>query len=128
MTPVSLPAAPRRVLIVSPHFPPINAPDHQRVRMSLPYGSFTVTFELGESHDEAYARLGEFFQAALDGFPPAAWPPRNDAFFNRNFLAENLTAQQCALFEAAVAGTATGRTTGAANRDQRTDLPCVERK
>lgn len=29
--------APRRVLIVSPHFPPINAPDHQRVRMSLPY-------------------------------------------------------------------------------------------
>ncbi len=28
---------PRRVLIVSPHFPPVNAPDHQRVRMSLPY-------------------------------------------------------------------------------------------
>src|SRR5437868_6898878 len=27
----------RKVLIVSPHFPPINAPDHQRVRMSLPY-------------------------------------------------------------------------------------------
>ncbi len=27
----------RRVLIVSPHFPPINAPDHQRVRTSLPY-------------------------------------------------------------------------------------------
>jgi hypothetical protein len=26
-----------RVLIVSPHFPPINAPDHQRVRISLPY-------------------------------------------------------------------------------------------
>jgi hypothetical protein len=25
------------VLIVSPHFPPVNAPDHQRVRMSLPY-------------------------------------------------------------------------------------------
>ncbi|HEY6804116.1 MAG TPA: glycosyltransferase [Pyrinomonadaceae bacterium] len=29
--------AQRRVLIVSPHFPPVNAPDHQRVRMSLPY-------------------------------------------------------------------------------------------
>src|ERR1700730_13249089 len=28
---------PRRVLIVSPHFPPINAPDHQRIRMSLPH-------------------------------------------------------------------------------------------
>jgi hypothetical protein len=27
----------RRVLIISPHFPPINAADHQRVRMSLPY-------------------------------------------------------------------------------------------
>src|SRR5882724_13534753 len=26
-----------RVLIVSPHFPPINAPDHQRIRMALPY-------------------------------------------------------------------------------------------
>src|SRR5947207_2083986 len=29
----------RRVLIVSPHFPPINAPDMQRVRMSLPFFS-----------------------------------------------------------------------------------------
>jgi hypothetical protein len=28
-----------RVLIVSPHFPPLNAPDMQRVRMSLPYFS-----------------------------------------------------------------------------------------
>jgi hypothetical protein len=27
----------KRVLIVSPHFPPVNAPDCQRVRMSLPY-------------------------------------------------------------------------------------------
>lgn len=27
----------RRVLIVSPRFPPINAPDHHRVRTSLPY-------------------------------------------------------------------------------------------
>src|SRR5262244_2663759 len=27
----------RTVLIVSPHFPPINAADHQRVRMALPY-------------------------------------------------------------------------------------------
>ncbi len=27
----------RRALIVSPHFPPVNAPDMQRVRMSLPY-------------------------------------------------------------------------------------------
>ena len=27
----------KKILIVSPHFPPINAPDHQRVRMALPY-------------------------------------------------------------------------------------------
>src|SRR6266850_2897434 len=27
----------KSVLIVSPHFPPINAPDHQRVRMALSY-------------------------------------------------------------------------------------------
>jgi Glycosyl transferase 4-like domain len=28
---------PRRVLIISPHFPPVNAPDMQRVRMLLPF-------------------------------------------------------------------------------------------
>ena len=27
----------KKLLIVSPHFPPINAPDMQRIRMSLPY-------------------------------------------------------------------------------------------
>ena len=27
----------RRLLIVSPHFPPVNAPDMQRVRVALPY-------------------------------------------------------------------------------------------
>jgi glycosyltransferase involved in cell wall biosynthesis len=27
----------RRILVVSPHFPPVNAPDMHRVRMSLPY-------------------------------------------------------------------------------------------
>jgi hypothetical protein len=32
MTPMT-----RRILIISPHFPPTNAPDHQRVRMALPY-------------------------------------------------------------------------------------------
>lgn len=33
--PPSRPA--RRVLVVSPHFPPVNAPDMQRARMALPY-------------------------------------------------------------------------------------------
>src|SRR3954469_23961107 len=27
----------KKVLIVSPHFPPVNAPDMQRVRLTLPY-------------------------------------------------------------------------------------------
>ncbi len=31
------PRSRRRVLIISPHFPPTNAPDHQRIRVALPY-------------------------------------------------------------------------------------------
>ena len=27
----------RRVLIISPHFPPVNAPDMQRARLALPF-------------------------------------------------------------------------------------------
>lgn len=27
----------KRLLVISPHFPPVNAPDHQRVRMMLPH-------------------------------------------------------------------------------------------
>ncbi len=27
----------KRVLLVSPHFPPVNAPDMQRVRLALPH-------------------------------------------------------------------------------------------
>jgi hypothetical protein len=40
-TPIPRPRALRRVLIVAPHFPPVNAPDMHRVRMSLShYRSF----------------------------------------------------------------------------------------
>ena len=35
--PVALPSRPRRVLIVSPHFPPTNAPDYHRIRLALPH-------------------------------------------------------------------------------------------
>jgi hypothetical protein len=42
----------KRVLIVSPHFPPVNAPDMQRVRMSLPFyrngGWEAVVLAVGE--------------------------------------------------------------------------------
>ena len=37
MLPPALNGRKKGVLIVSPHFPPINAPDHQRIRMSLHY-------------------------------------------------------------------------------------------
>jgi hypothetical protein len=47
----------KRVLIVSPHFPPINAPDMQRVRMSLPYyrehGWEPVVLAVGERWQDA---------------------------------------------------------------------------
>ena len=33
----TVPVLVKKVLIVSPHFPPINAPDMQRVRLALPY-------------------------------------------------------------------------------------------
>jgi hypothetical protein len=40
-TPIPRPRALKRLLIVAPHFPPVNAPDMQRVRMSLAhYRSF----------------------------------------------------------------------------------------
>jgi hypothetical protein len=47
----------KRVLIVSPHFPPVNAPDMQRVRMSLPYyrscGWEAVVLAVGEQWHRA---------------------------------------------------------------------------
>ncbi len=36
-TTIPLTQSRRRVLVISPHFPPINAPDHQRLRIALPY-------------------------------------------------------------------------------------------
>jgi hypothetical protein len=46
----------KRVLIVSPHFPPVNAPDMQRIRMSLPYyragGWEPVVLAVGDAWQE----------------------------------------------------------------------------
>ena len=52
---------------------------------------------------EAQAALAHFFDAALEGFPAGFLPRRNDAFFERHGLAEPLTRDQCALFDAALA-------------------------
>src|SRR5271157_1900814 len=60
---------PGRVLIVSPHFPPVNAPDHQRVRMSLPH--------LGEFGWEAHVLAVDprFVEAGADPDLVATLPP-----------------------------------------------------
>jgi len=62
-----------------------------------------VRFQENEPKDTALAEIGSFFDRALMGFPPGALPKRNADFFNRYFLADNLTRQQCDLFDRALA-------------------------
>lgn len=57
--------------------------------------------ETGPKH-EALAAFAQFFDFALDGFPPGSLPVRNEAYFDSHYLAETLTRQQCELFERAV--------------------------
>jgi hypothetical protein len=63
----------------------------------------------GDENDAGPATLARFFDAALDGFPPGFLPSRNAAFFEAHGLAETLTRDQCALFDATVAHAAAGR-------------------
>jgi hypothetical protein len=60
----------RRVLIVSPHFPPVNAPDMQRVRMSLPYyracGWEPIVLAVGDAWQDA-VREPELLATIPDG-------------------------------------------------------------
>jgi hypothetical protein len=62
-------STPKRVLIVAPHFPPINAPDHQRVRMALPY----LAVEGWQA--EVLAVETRFIEAALDAELESTLPP-----------------------------------------------------
>ncbi|MEY2881704.1 MAG: hypothetical protein RLZZ15_4084 [Verrucomicrobiota bacterium] len=72
----------KRVLIVSPHFPPTNAPDCQRVRMSLPFfaahGWAPVVLAVDAAHVEA--PLDPLLAATLPADLPVhrvgAWPAR----------------------------------------------------
>jgi hypothetical protein len=50
----------------------------------------------------ACASIHRFFDQALFGFPPGSLPARNNAYFNAHFLADVLTGEQCALFNAAI--------------------------
>jgi glycosyltransferase involved in cell wall biosynthesis len=65
----AIPEPSRRVLIVAPHFPPVNAPDHQRVRMALPY--------LAENRwqAEVLTVAPQFVEAPLDPDLAEALPP-----------------------------------------------------
>ncbi|ATC65699.1 hypothetical protein CMV30_18060 [Nibricoccus aquaticus] len=64
--------------------------------------STVVTFSENAPADDAHSQLIAFFDHALNGFARFTHPVRNDAFFRREFLAQSLTARQCALFAAAV--------------------------
>lgn len=62
-----------------------------------------VRFSDHEPKQQAYADLAAFFDHAIAGFPPHAQPVRNEKLFNQTYLAEQLTRQQCALFDRALA-------------------------
>ena len=63
--------------------------------------AFMVRFSEGLPKDDAHALIADFFDLAIDGFPAGSLPLRNDHYFNSRFLAEELTRQQCGLFDAA---------------------------
>ena len=64
--------------------------------------AYMVRFRQAEAKDEAYARLHEYFELALAGFPAGSLPVRRDAYFRENYLADELTRQQCVLFDRAL--------------------------
>jgi glycosyltransferase involved in cell wall biosynthesis len=61
-----------------------------------------VRFRENGPKDAAHEALAGFFDLALAGFPPGSLPGRNDACFNRHYLAETLARAQCDLFARAV--------------------------
>lgn len=65
--------------------------------------AFVVRFTEAGPKDEAYADLARAFDLTLEDKLSAGRPPRDDAYFRTNYLAEESTRRQCALFESAVA-------------------------
>lgn len=72
----------RRVLIVSPHFPPTNAPDHQRVRMSLPFfrahgwEPVVLAVDAAQVENPQEPLLAETLPADVPVHRVGAWPAR----------------------------------------------------
>jgi hypothetical protein len=60
-----------------------------------------VRFSENMPKDDAHAGLERFFDLAIAHFPSGTLPARNDAYFDAHYLAEQLTRQQCDLFNAA---------------------------
>lgn len=64
--------------------------------------AYMVRFRQNEPKDEAYVELHRFFDLALDGKLANSLPVRNEAYFREHYLADELTRQQCGLFERAL--------------------------
>lgn len=65
--------------------------------------AYLVRFSETKEPTAAQDGIHRFLDAALAGFPAGTLPQRNAAEFNRKYLAEELTRQQCAVFDRAVA-------------------------
>lgn len=61
-----------------------------------------IRLQPGGTADAPPPELEAFFDAALDGFPPASLPERREAHFRARYLAGELTRRQCELFDAAL--------------------------
>lgn len=66
-------------------------------------GAHVVRIAGGETAGQASGNLQRFFAAAVEGVIPAMLSPRQEEHFCRNYLADDLTRRQCALFDRAVA-------------------------
>ena len=65
--------------------------------------AFMVRFAGAEPKDKAHAEAARAFDLILEDRLMAGTPPRNDAYFRANFLVEESTKAQCALFDSAIA-------------------------
>jgi hypothetical protein len=61
--------------------------------------AYLVRFTEDEPHAQACTLIVRFFASALAGFPDKILPARNHVVFERQYLADSLTAEQCRLFD-----------------------------
>jgi len=63
--------------------------------------AYLVHFREDEAKEEAYVELWRFFELMLGGFPAGSLPTHDEEYFKNHFLAEELTRDQCELFDRA---------------------------